>query len=137
MSDFYTLYSYLQLNNKPQPDILASLGSITKTEEELKSNSIEDMIITDDVDEFINKTKKENIAQNITHPTKNKKRRINIPNAEIKQPNHYRFKENFEGYNEDHYTNRNQVRTYTENPRNQDRTHTETEEEPYNKKNVK
>lgn len=95
MSDYYTLLAYIQNANK---DILTDLNNVIKTDKEIERGDITEMIITDDVDEFAEGKKKENIVENIKEPQKNK-RRINIPDAEIKKF-HYRYNENFEEYNE-------------------------------------
>ena len=96
MSDYYTLLAYIQ-NAKPDQDVLGSLNDIIKTENEMKTNDITDIVIADDVDEFA-EGKKQQVVDNFKEPRKNK-RRINIPDAEVKDF-HYGYSENVEEYYE-------------------------------------
>ena len=97
MTDFYTLLAYIQ-NDKRDGDILGQIDNILKTPEQIKTNEITDMIITDDVDEFAEGKNEENVVENFKEPKKNK-RRIHIPDAEIKKF-HNRFYEDSEEYYE-------------------------------------
>ena len=130
--DTFDILAYIDKNNQSNDIVnyLANIGNVHSNE--LGIPTTDENLERTDGSMF---RKDETIPEQI-NPSKKKFRRINIPDAEIKQPHHYRYNQEIKRHNETRETSR----TTTEPDRKESKKSTnpsKTPKESDNNENVK